>query len=500
MNMNKTTNKTLGELLSKSKDYQLIGLPSQTISSIAYNSQKVRPGACFVAIKGETADGHNFIADAIWSGAKAVICEKLPARELITPDVAFIVTDDSRKLLSEVSHAFYNFPADKLKIIGVTGTNGKTTCTFLIKSMIESDNKICGIIGTTGIFVGNKKIDATHTTPESLELAEILSIMVDAGAEFVVMEVSSHSLVQNRTAGINFSAAMFTNLTHEHLDYHKTMDEYAKAKKILFERLSPDSYAIINSDDPYSEFMVNEIECQNIITVGRKPDCNFRIMRQKSDLRGIEFIIFSDMQLIDVNSSLTGDFNIDNAALSASVCKTLGISIQAVQHGLSVTTGAPGRMQRIDLQDGVVALVDYAHTPDALEKALTSCRKSILSSENKKGRLICVFGCGGDRDKTKRPEMGRISSAIADISIITSDNPRTENPLDIIEDIKSGIKATKGIFVIPDRSEAIAKVVELSKSGDLVLVAGKGHEDYQIIGTEKIHFDDVEELKKLVRV
>ncbi|MDT3739407.1 MAG: UDP-N-acetylmuramoyl-L-alanyl-D-glutamate--2,6-diaminopimelate ligase [Candidatus Kapabacteria bacterium] len=488
--------KTIATLLENTEDFELIGLPSQSVTSVAYNSKKVIKGTCFVAIKGEKFDGHDFIADAVWNGASVVVCEKLPERNLITPETAFVLTKNSRKCLAEISNAFYDYPSRKLKIIGITGTNGKTTCTYLMKSIIESDNKTCGIIGTTGIFSGSRKIEATHTTPESLELAEILSLMVDDGIEYVVMEVSSHSLVQHRVDCIDFEAALFTNLTHDHLDFHKTMENYADSKKILFDKLSKNNFAVINTDSDWAEYMVGSTKSRKIIRVGRKIGNDFRIMREKSDLKGVEFILFSGVKLIDVITKLAGQFNIDNAALCAAACQSLGISKQAIQHGLSVTGGAPGRMQRINLENGTIALVDYAHTPDALEKSLKSCRYIIENSSSKSSRIICVFGCGGDRDKTKRPVMGKISGENADITIITSDNPRTEDPMTIIEDIKSGVISSNIIEIIPDRSEAIKHAVKISRANDLILVAGKGHENYQITGTEKIHFDDSEELSK----
>lgn len=491
------TKKTLGELLSKSADYELLGLPNTLVGSIAYDSRKVKQGACFVAIKGEQTDGHLYIETAINNGAKAIVCEKLPPDEIISNDVAFILTKNSRKLLAEISHSYFDFPASKLKIIGVTGTNGKTTTTFIIKSIIESDNLTCGIIGTTGVFIGDRALDATHTTPESLELAEILHDMVIANVKFVVMEVSSHSLIQYRVHSIDFVAAIFTNLTHDHLDYHLTMEKYAYAKRILFESLSMESFAIINTESEFANVMTNGIKCKQIVRVGRNTDNDFRIMREHESLRGTEFLLYSDKNFIDVVTSLAGSFNIDNAAISAATCISLGISLQAIQKGLSTTNGAPGRMQRINLNNGAVALVDYAHTPDALEKALLSCKNMIDSNAVSNPKLICVFGCGGDRDKTKRPEMGSIASKIANITIITSDNPRTEEPKAIIEDILTGVAKESIVEVIEDRADAIKRAISISSKDDLILVAGKGHEKYQIIGKDKFHFDDVEQITSL---
>ncbi|MFA5511936.1 MAG: UDP-N-acetylmuramoyl-L-alanyl-D-glutamate--2,6-diaminopimelate ligase [Candidatus Kapaibacterium sp.] len=489
--------KSIGELLKRSNDYELIGLPSQKVESLTYDSRKAKAGACFVAIKGENFDGHDFIEEAIWNGAETVVCRQLPDRELMTPDIAFIVTKNPRKLLAEISHAFYDYPSEKLSVIGVTGTNGKTTCTFLMQAMIESHNKSCGIIGTTGIFIGNDKIPATLTTPESLEIASILDKMVKSNVDYVAMEVSSHSLVQYRVHGINFKAAAFTNLTHDHLDYHVSMEEYAKAKKLLFEGLPEDSIAVVNTDDSYALYMLEGIRCKNTVSIGRMTGNDFKIMREHISLMRTEFLIYSEKQLIDVSTPLAGKFNIDNAALAAVTCRKTGIPLHAVQHGLSVCNGAPGRMERINLKNGAVALLDYAHTPDALEKALKSCKQIIENdSTSLNSKVICVFGCGGDRDKAKRPEMGKIAENISDFIIITSDNPRTEDPVAIIEDIQKGISDFSKVIVIPDRAEAIEHAFKSSESGDLILIAGKGHENYQIIGTEKLHFDDKEQIEK----
>lgn len=487
---------TIKELLCNAEDYNIIGFSQQIVTNIQYDSRKVSAGTCFVAVQGTTTDGHNYIESALKSGASVIICEKLPETNTINNNVTFVITSNSRKCLAAISHKYYDDPSEKLIMIGVTGTNGKTTCTFLLKSIIESEGLNCGIIGTTGIFSGNKKIPATHTTPESREIAKILSEMVNDGMKYVIMEVSSHALVQHRTDYIKFKAAIFTNLTHDHLDYHKNMQSYAESKKLLFSSLEPDSFAIINYDSEWAEFMVEGIKCKNILTVGREKGSDYLIKRQKSDLSGIEYIILHNSNLINVITKLSGDFNIDNTALSAIAAQAVGISRHSIQHGLSITNGAPGRMEKIILKNNAAAIIDYAHTPDALQKALLTC-KSVLNNDKKsKAKLICIFGCGGDRDKTKRPEMGKISSDIADLTIITSDNPRSEDPSHIINDIVNGINTASNYIAITDRAEAIKYAAEHSNSNDIILIAGKGHEDYQIIGNEKLHFDDKEEVIK----
>jgi UDP-N-acetylmuramoyl-L-alanyl-D-glutamate--2,6-diaminopimelate ligase len=494
--MNKYHN--LVNLLAKSEDYEIFGNIDIEINGIAYDSRKVTDGCCFVAIEGEKFDGHNFIPRAIESGAISITCQKLPDDYLeLSKKITFILTKDSRKCLAEISNAYFDFPSEKMKMIAVTGTNGKTTCTFLLKSIIELANFKCGIIGTTGIFIGDEEIPATHTTPESLELFEILSKMHKSGVEFVAMEVSSHSLIQQRVHGIKYDAAIFTNLTHDHLDYHKTIENYASAKKILFSGLESDTFAIINSDSEWSDFITDNINCKNIVKVGSNNiQNNFKIKDEKVDLDGISYSLENVNLNLKIKSNLTGKFNIENSSLVAVTCLCLNISRAIIKKGLARTNGAPGRMQRVRLRNGAIALIDYAHTPDALEKALQTCKNIIIERGLSESRLICVFGCGGDRDKTKRPEMGKISGTYADITLITSDNPRTENPTEIIQQIYSGIPDDSKFAVFEERRIAIIYAAEISKDNDIILIAGKGHEKYQIIGTTKHHFDDLEEISK----
>lgn len=494
------TNVILSNLLLKSSDYQCFGDINRKISFISYDSRKIGENSCFVAIKGEKFDGHNYIANAIDLGAKVIICENLPTKyNDIKNYITFIVCKSSRQMLAEISNAYYGYPANNMKMIAVTGTNGKTTSTFLFKSILEQANFKCGIIGTTGIFIDKEEIPATHTTPESLELFEVLSKMKNTGVEYVIMEVSSHSLIQKRVFGINFELAVFTNLTHEHLDYHNTIENYAEAKKILFSNLKENSYAVINSNSDWAEFMVKNIKCMNIIRVTNKSEGNsFIIKNEKIDLDGISYKLENDKYSLNIKSKLTGRFNIENSSLVAASCIYLGINLKDIELGLEKSKGAPGRMQKYTLKNGAIALIDYAHTPDALEKALNSCKEITLkNNQNNNSKLICVFGCGGDRDKTKRPEMGAISTKIADITIVTSDNPRTESPKDIINDILKGISKESNYYVIEDRREAIKYAKEISNNSDIILIAGKGHENYQIIGTQKYHFDDYEEISKI---
>ena len=496
------------------------------ISNINYNSKKCCSNSVFVAIKGINVDGNIFIDDAISNGAKVIISENLPAN--INSEITYITVKNPRIALAELSHCFYNFPTKNLKIIGITGTNGKTTTTFLIKSILETAGKNVAIIGTTGIYISNnkndKKIEATHTTPESLELAMLFNEMVNEKIEYVVMEVSSHSLAMHRVYGIDFSVAAFTNLTHDHLDLHNSFEEYARTKKMLFDGLSSNSIAIFNGDDKYFDFMLSDCNARQIIVSSKnKIDChadksarndiitkpslrekrsnplikttNYFIDDIKIDKQNSSFTLANNknknIEKLNISTVLTAFFNIQNSALAVVLCLELGIAQDAVSLGISKSKGAAGRLELVKVCTGATAYVDYAHTPDALEKSLLAC-KSLLADG---GKLICVFGCGGDRDKTKRPLMGEIAEKYSDTVIITDDNPRTENSQKIIDDILCGIKVPTKTQVIHSRSEAIRYAISISTVSDIILVAGKGHENYQIIGNEKKYFSDVEELQ-----
>lgn len=489
--------KELKELLKDINIKEVYGDTNKDIHSVSYDSRKVENGSLFVALRGASADGHSFIKAAIFRGASVVLCEQAPDCTTEEPNATFIVVNDSRSALAKIAHAFYDEPSKKLNVIGITGTNGKTTTTYLIKSILETAGHKAGIIGTTGAFFGSESIDIPNTTPESLEIAKLFDSMLKSGVDFAVMEVSSHALCTARVDSVNFSAAGFTNLTHEHLDYHKSIDNYASAKKQLFERLSSDGLAFVNSDDMYGEYFLSNISAINKFRVGRGDNADYIISDEILGLAESSFklLIKGDYEL-NMKTSLSGRFNIDNAALSAAICHSFGISNESIIKGLLSASGAPGRMQKVMLKSGSLGLVDYAHTPDALEKALTAAKG--LIEESGSGKLICVFGCGGDRDKTKRPEMGRIASSIADYTIITSDNPRTEKADKIIEQIYAGIPKNykSKAMCVTNRSEAIRCAAQLSHNGDIVVVAGKGHEKYQLIGASRHHFDDVEELGK----
>ena len=498
--------KTLNNILNGIKYEILHGDTDRVIKDICYDSRKVQSGSVFFALRGTKTDGHGFIKTAIEIGATAIVCEELLDNIDAPSEVTIIKTKDTRVALATASHNFFDNPSKSMKIIGITGTNGKTTITFILQQIYENAGFKTGVIGTTGIYFNGRFIDATHTTPESLELAATLREMADSGVDVVIMEVSSHALVQHRVGSMRFSIAGFTNLTHEHLDFHNTIEEYARAKKMLFDSLPENSIAIVFDNSPYSDFMLTDCKSQQKYLIGRnaKDDLQIKneIIQTESSSYCLEYVSEAgskSQDKFDITTPLVARFNIDNTAIAASMAYFDGIDKLAIANTLQNAHGAPGRMQSIKLRNGAIAIVDYSHTPDALEKALIACSE-MTASENenvKKARIICVFGCGGDRDRSKRPLMGRIAAELADHVIITSDNPRTENQFSIIKEIVAGIEPDLQIKIekISARSEAIARACNYSAKNDIILVAGKGHENYQIIGTTKSHFDDSEQLK-----
>jgi len=483
-------------------NYKVInGIIDKNIGSVYYDSRKCIQDSLFVAIRGIKIDGHKFITDLIDKNISVIICEDIPKDLGNSKDTTIIQVENSRIALANISKNWYNDPLENIKVIGITGTNGKTTITYLLKAIFEKLGYKTGIIGTTGIFMGEEFEDATHTTPESLELFGHFDKMRAFGIEIVFMEVSSHALHQNRVSSIDFDCAIFTNLTHEHLDYHKTMKDYASAKKILFNLLNEKGKAIVNGDDDYADFMLEGIKAETKIKVGRKKHNNIQIIKESLNLNEMQFAIDCNGISEKYTTPMLGRFNIDNCVSAIACAKSYGIPDEILQSAIRKSNGAPGRMQRIKLKNEAIGIVDYSHTPDSLEKALLTC-KDLLKSSDTESRLICVFGCGGDRDKTKRPMMGKISSEISDLTIITDDNPRTENSVDIINDILKGIDEVqmKNVEVIPNRKEAIKFAVEKSQKDDLILIAGKGHENYQIYGSTKNHFDDSEELSSFANL
>ncbi|MCX7908942.1 MAG: UDP-N-acetylmuramoyl-L-alanyl-D-glutamate--2,6-diaminopimelate ligase [Ignavibacteria bacterium] len=492
--------KDIRKLIDFLEPKQVVGLNYGHFSSVCYNSRKCEPYSLFVAIPGTKVDGHNFINEAIEKGAKYIICEKLP--EIIHPEVTYFLVNNSRIALAQASNFWFGFPTHNLDIVGVTGTNGKTTVTYLLQEIMRFDGRNPAVIGTIGAFADSYSKLLNNTTPESYELFKIFKELKDLGVNFVAMEVSSHSLHQNRVFGIDFKGAIFTNLSQDHLDYHKDMNDYASAKSLLFKMLSNDAIVVANADDPYFPLVVCETKATRRYNVGRNDDSDVKIANEILALGRSMFELQFKTRDLAINSlflttKLIGRFNIDNVALASTMALALGVGSQKIQNAMESFKGVPGRMQRIELSNGALGIVDYSHTPDALKKALETCRE-ILNFENPLGKLICVFGCGGERDPDKRPKMGQIASELSDFVVITNDNPRKEDPAKIINQIYSGIsrEGKRKVIQISNRDEAIDYAYKLSRKGDIILVAGKGHEDYQIIGDVKYHFSDLEQLQK----
>ncbi len=463
------------------------------ISGIQYDSRKVQRENLFVALKGAGVDGHTFLSSAISNGAKVIVIEDdqaIPDSLCMHTGTVKIVVSNTRKALAQISANYYGRPAEKMTMIGVTGTNGKTTTTFLIKQMLESVSGIkAGLIGTVEYAIGNEKFPATHTTPESLEMQQLFAQMVQKGCTHCVMEVSSHALNQYRAYGISFAAAVFTNLTQDHLDYHGTMEDYFDAKKILFDGLNRDAVAVTNTDSDYGLKIVEGCKAK-VLSYSVKNLSDVKAENVSVSVKGFTAVIKGET----ISTKLVGRFNVYNVLGAYAAVLALGIDIANKQSVFGSLVPAPGRFEQIQSTKGWTAIVDYAHTPDALENCLQTIHD--ILPHRYKTKIITIFGAGGDRDITKRPKMGAIADRLSDVMIVTSDNARNEDPMEIISDILEGISSKSKTFVEADRGKAIAKGLSMASSGDVILVAGKGHEDYQVVGKEKIHFSDKEEILK----
>jgi len=456
------------------------------IKEIQYDSRKVKKGDVFFAIEGYNLDGHKYIQSAINNGAVAVVCHKEIENGL---DVVVIKVEDSRQALAISSANYYENPSRSMKMIGVTGTNGKTTSAFMIKAILEQSGYKVGLIGTIANFIGKKKIHTERTTPESLELHELFKEMVDSNVDYCVMEVSSHSLSLDRVYGIEFCESIFTNLTQDHLDFHKTFENYFNAKLKLF-KLSKAS--VINIDDEYGAKAYNLIENSKLsFALNHKADIMARNINMHS--RGSKFTLEYKESFFDIELNIPGNYNVYNALGSIAVCLNQGVEMQVIKKALQKVQ-VLGRCELVENNHnlGFEIILDYAHTPDGLENILETVR------EFTKGKLISVYGCGGDRDKTKRPIMGKIGTNLSDFSFITSDNPRTENPMEIIKDVVSGIEKNN-FEIIENRRAAIKRAIESAKLGDIIVIAGKGHEDYQILKDKTIHFDEREVIAEILK-
>ncbi|HHD2593003.1 TPA: UDP-N-acetylmuramoyl-L-alanyl-D-glutamate--2,6-diaminopimelate ligase [Clostridium perfringens] len=470
--------------LLKGLDYEVIkGNEESKVQNIRYDNRKIEQGDAFVCVKGFKVDGHSFIGDAIKKGAKALIVQEDVS---VQEDITIIKVRDTRKALAIMSSNYFGNPKDKLKIIGITGTNGKTTSAFIIKSILEKAGFMTGLIGTIANYIGNKKVDAVRTTPESYELHELFKNMVDAGVEYCVMEVSSHSLELDRVYGVQFEEGIFTNLTRDHLDFHKTFENYYNAKFKLFER---SNHSIINLDDPYGANIVKDIEERGVktkvSTFSIEKESDFKAFEIKSHSNGSEFKVNLE-SIEEFSINIPGEYNIYNS-LGCIICAyNLNIPMDKIKEGLSDVV-IPGRCELVAKEKNLPysIIIDYAHTPDGLENILSTVKAFT------KNRMISVFGCGGDRDKVKRPQMGKIGCELSDIAIITSDNPRSEEPMDIINDIVKPLNYDNFVIEV-NRKEAIRKAMNMALEGDVIVIAGKGHETYQILKDETIHFDERE--------
>lgn len=450
------------------------------ISGVSYDSRKTEKGDMFVAIRGFEADGHKFIPKAVENGAAVILCEEKPSC-----DIPYVLVSDSRYGLAIVSRDFFGDPASEMTMIGITGTSGKTSSSYLIKHMLESklDAKV-GLIGTNGNMIGDEFLHTEHTTPESYELHKLFRHMADSGCTHVVMEVSSHSLTLERVAGIHFDVALYTNLSQDHLDFHGTMEEYAAAKRKLF---SMCSIGCFNLDDAWADFMRDGASCRTMTFSTEKNEADLVAKDIRLTADGVRFASVSGDEISMTKLGIPGMFSVYNALGTMSVGLALGLSLADCSDAMSSAKGVKGRLEIVPTGRDFSVVIDYSHKPDALEKVLKTLKPVT------RGRLIALFGCGGDRDKLKRPIMGRIAADNADLVVVTSDNPRTEDPDEIIREIVAGMKDKRTpTKVICDRREAIAWAIDNAAPGDVLLLAGKGHEDYQVVGHEKHHMDERE--------
>jgi UDP-N-acetylmuramoyl-L-alanyl-D-glutamate--2,6-diaminopimelate ligase len=494
--------KTLRQLLAGLEDCQVVGDENLPIPGVAYHSQEVVPGGMFVALKGVRTDGHRFLAAALSRGARVIVTEQ----ELDpSPGVTVVKVPQARRALALISAAFYDHPSRELTLVGITGTNGKTSTTYLLEAILSHAGHRVGVIGTVNYRALQKTWPAPVTTPESLDLQRLLREMRRRGVSHVCLEVSSHALDLRRVDGARFAAGVFTNLSQDHLDYHRDLDDYFAAKSRLFTDLLANGaaagLAVLNLDDPRGRELQGQVRGRTL-TYGRHPSSQVKPLNFRFRRDGLTARLATPYGELTITSSLVGPFNLDNILAAVATALGLGLSPEDVAQGLAALKGVPGRLERFGPPAGPGIFVDYAHTPAAVSQALKA-----LETLNFQ-RLITVFGCGGDRDRRKRPLMGAAAAMASHLVVVTSDNPRTEDPLAIIREIEPGLKGAglaklteaearrgdRGYLVIPDRREAIRLAVNLAGPGDGVLVAGKGHEDYQIWGTERRHFDDREEV------
>lgn len=493
----------LATLLKGIEIEQQHGSSAREISALVCDSRKVADGSVFFALPGVQTDGFDYIPQALQSGAVAVVAERLPAD--LTEGVCYLQVSNVRKAMARIASAYNSNPTAGIPVVGVTGTNGKTSITYLLEAILRQAGYAPAVFGTVEYRFGEERFESTHTTPESLELMAMMGQFRRQGADAIILEVSSHALEQHRVDGIEFDVAVFTNLTPEHLDYHQNLDNYFTSKRRLFTELLGHGRAAINRDDGFGRQLLRENP--QWCSFGSDAEAQVHPLDTTVQRDGICGSFLSPQGKIDIDSGMIGHFNVSNLLAAVTAAQQLGVDNLAISAGVAAAPQIPGRLERVENDRDILALVDYAHTGDALEQVL----KTLSRLDSK--RLITLVGCGGDRDPGKRPVMAAAAVSYSDLAVFTSDNPRTEDPLQILEQVRAGALAAgalelseqqvaggeKGFVVIPDRRQAIAFACARAKAGDLLLVAGKGHEDYQVLGTKKIHFDDREELAKALR-
>lgn len=478
---------TLSELLKDVNIKKIDGSGSMKISGIACDSRKVKPGNVFVCITGYETDGHKYAKSAVENGAVAVVAE----HDLPTVDVPCVIVDNTRKAMSEMAATFYDYPYKKFKLIGITGTNGKTTTTYLIKSILEHLGKKVGLIGTNQNMIGDMIMETSRTTPDSLELMQLFDMIASHNVDYVVMEVSSHALALDRVTACTFDVGAFTNITQDHLDFHKTMEEYLAAKSILFNICNT---GVVNKDDARSEYLIENARCRNMITYGINQDCDLKASNIILNEDGVKFDINYGGMEEHVDLPIPGEFSVYNALTAIGCCMAENIPLDLAVDGLHSAKGVKGRIEIVRTPGtNYTVIIDYAHTPDGLLNVINAIRGFA------KGRIVTLFGCGGDRDASKRPIMGKIAGELSDFCIVTSDNPRTEDPEKIIKQVVEGVKQTDCDYeVITNRFSAIEYALDHAKKNDIILLAGKGHETYQVLGKDTIKFDEREIVQKLL--
>ncbi len=494
-----TLEQLVGPLESRLGILERRGNQNVVIADITDDSRAVGPGSLFIAVKGARVDGHDFLESALRQQVGAIVTQQASGIN----SVPMVQVRDSRAALGILGSRFYGDPTSRLRVIGVTGTNGKTTTTYICKSLLESAGRQIGLIGTVAYLVGREVIPASHTTPGAIELQRLFSRMVQGGMNGVVMEVSSHALALDRTGGVEFDVAVFTNLTQDHLDFHSDMDDYFRAKLRLFTEMNPNGVkrggkrAVVNGDDPRGS-RVAASSSVPVWTYGIHSPADIKAEDVHLSAGGTSFLLRTPSGSGRVESRLVGEHNVYNLLAAVGAVSHEGLTLDQILSGIAGVTNVPGRFERVEAGQDFAVVVDYAHTEDALVRLLTAAQALQAS------RLITVFGCGGDRDRTKRPKMGRVAVQFSDVVVLTSDNPRTEDPQAILDEVERGVQAALAqrphvtYTKIADRRTAIEQAITEAHTGDIVLIAGKGHEDYQIIGTKKIHFDDREVAREAI--